>query len=790
MSLDSSPPSRPQTAVVEASTLEIRPRAAVTVTPAAGGGGFSLDDVYYAVFRHKWKILICTCLGLIAGTVVYLTDKPSYFSNAKLFVRYVVSEGRAARSAADDTITKAPDRGGETIMSAEQEILTSLDLIRLVAQSVGPEKILAAGGGGNDLSKATAIAHRGLSVNAPRFSSVINLTMQHQDPEIAQLILRQLIEHYLKMHQEIHRSAGMVGDFLAQETDQLRSRLAQTEEDLRKAKAKVGVVSVEEAKRGWATQMEVLRQQVFAAETEKAQRSSVLEQMAKRVGVASGRSAKADENAGEEAENEKKEPQIPPAVFDEFRSLSARRDFLIRREQELLVVFTAENSRVKETRTQLGEVEAQLRKIEEAHPALVRTVQLNPSTPRSAAPSSGAGPERAFDFEYETTQLRALDARIASLNKQIEFLRKEAALLDQAEGAIQEMTRKRQLEEANFLRYSASLEQSRINDALGTGKVSNISIIQNPSPAFMEPSKSLKTAGKVAAGGIGAGLALAFLLEMLLDRTVRRSTEFGRILKMPLFLAVPNVPPKRPRSRRSFFGWWARKGKSGASGDLVVASPEVVTPDLQETLGPYYETLRDRLIGYFESRNLTHKPKLVAVTGLAAKSGVSSTAAGLARSLSESRDGNVLLVDLAPGHGSAQHFYQGRTVCDLEEVLNARDSAQIQERLFVVGNTSKADQLYRVLPQRFSKLVPLLKASDFDYIIFDMPTVSQISITPRLAGFMDMVLLVVESEKTSRDTVQAATALLAESRAHVGAVLNRTKNYVPGWLNHEVASGL
>ena len=49
--------------------------------------------------------------------------------------------------------------------------------------------------------------------------------------------------------------------------------------------------------------------------------------------------------------------------------------------------------------------------------------------------------------------------------------------------------------------------------------------------------------------------------------------------------------------------------------------------------------------------------------------------------------------------------------------------------------------------------MPKLKASQYDYIIFDMPPVSQTSMTARLSGLMDMVLLVIESEKTSKYTV-------------------------------------
>jgi CO dehydrogenase nickel-insertion accessory protein CooC1 len=51
---------------------------------------------------------------------------------------------------------------------------------------------------------------------------------------------------------------------------------------------------------------------------------------------------------------------------------------------------------------------------------------------------------------------------------------------------------------------------------------------------------------------------------------------------------------------------------------------------------------------------------------------------------------------------------------------------------------------------------------------------------------MDMVLLVVESEKTKVEIVQHASSLLAESQANVGVVLNKTKTYVPAMLHQEL----
>ena len=204
-------------------------------------------------------------------------------------------------------------------------------------------------------------------------------------------------------------------------------------------------------------------------------------------------------------------------------------------------------------------------------------------------------------------------------------------------------------------------------------------------------------------------------------------------------------------------------------------------------LTPFWEALRDRIITDFEVHNLNHKPKLVALTSCAAGSGVSTIAAGLAAALSETGDGHVLLVDMNL-NGAAHQFYKGNLALGLDEALQLekRDGALVQDNLYVVKESSNGDKLPRVMPRRFTHLVPKMRASDYDYIIFDMPPVSQISLTPRLARFMDIVLVVVESGKTDRDVVKRATTLLTENKANVGVVLNKARTYVPKRLHQEM----
>jgi Mrp family chromosome partitioning ATPase len=215
---------------------------------------------------------------------------------------------------------------------------------------------------------------------------------------------------------------------------------------------------------------------------------------------------------------------------------------------------------------------------------------------------------------------------------------------------------------------------------------------------------------------------------------------------------------------------------------------DIASWDATHGLRPFSEALRDRLITHFEVKNLTHKPKLVAVTSCGGAVGVSTVAAGLAASLSETGEGNVLLVDMNIQNGAAHHFYKGDLARGIEDALETqtRDSALVQHKLYVVAESAGDNKLPSVLPKRFKNLVPRLKASDYDYIIFDMPAVSQISLTPRLARFMDMVLLVVESGKTSGEAVKQATALMAGSKENIGVVLNKGHNYIPRKLRQDL----
>ena len=537
-------------------------------------------------------------------------------------------------------------------------------------------------------------------------------------------------------------------------------------------------------------------------------------------------------------------------------------------------------------------------------------------------------------------RIAGLRARLGIETNELAQIRDRGTNLVRLEVDISKLERDEAMEVQRLNHIEQTMQNAAIASDLGPGKVSNISTAEQPTPPAPNLKKTQKIIAGLAAGGVALGLGLAFVLEMVLDRSFKRPQEVVSKLSLPFFLSVPylnghaklrlpkpsqevkllpegaeerfgvppsggtaaaapnggvgedqfGVPPSGgsataapnggvgedqfgvpplggsataapnggvgedqfgvPPSGGSAtaapnggvgedqFGVPPSGGSATAapnggvgedqfgvppSGGSATAAPNggvgedqfgvpplggsatsapnggalaparqglFVPGDENPVWRPFHETLRDRLIAYFEMLNLTHKPKLVALTSCHRGAGVSTLATGLASLLSETGDGNVLLVNMNSEEGDAHQFYKGKPNLGLDDLFEKeqanREHALVQENLYVIRESSNRDKLPAILPKRFSHLVTKMKASDYDYIIFDMPPVTQISVTPRLARFMDMVLLVVESEKTDRDVAQRAASLLTESRAHVGVVMNKNRTYVPRRLHQEL----
>jgi uncharacterized protein involved in exopolysaccharide biosynthesis/Mrp family chromosome partitioning ATPase len=730
--------------------------------PSESAGSFTIGDVYFVIFRHKLKIIILTLLGIVAAVVFYKLNPPVYESEAQLFIQYITDNRPVtAQVNGSQMVSVMSDRVGGVI-NAEIQILRSFDLAKQVAATIGPEKILAKLGGGKDLTAAASAVRGGMSVGAAPNSSVIDILFQHPDPTIVQPVLSEIIADYQSKHSEIHAAIGD-NDMVADEKRRLQTQIAKTDMELIAAKTNAGIISLEDAKQSVTDQISKIRSQLLDAELELDTRRAMS-------GLAGSSSSSSPTN-GEVA------IEIPANTQDDYNRICTRLVVLQNKNSEFMSQgYTEDNVLIKEVSAQIISGRETKKKLEEKFPGLASRAPMAPV----------AGGSSVAAMENDPAQLALLESKVLILNRKLTQLRAELVRVSGFEPKIKELTRTADSQEDTLKNLSKVLNDVQNSEQFVAGKITGIRPIQQPTPPSPADSKRLKIAGMMLGGGFFGALALAFLIEFFLDRTVKRPVDIENRLKMPLFMSIPDVGRNGARQRHSR----AAKAELAGIGKSGDPSMEIAPWSANHSLRAFYEALRDRMVVYFDVKNVTHNPKLIAVTSANRGAGVTSMAMGLAASLSETGEGNVLLVDMNQEQGAVQQFYKGKPGFPLEDIFekDKRGGALMKDNLYVVAERPAGGNLPRILPKRFNTLLPKFKASDYDYIIFDMPPVTQTSTTARLAGFMDMVLMVVEAEKSDQEVVRRANQLLKESKANVIAVLNKARKYVPEKLHQEYLS--
>jgi succinoglycan biosynthesis transport protein ExoP len=662
--------------------------------------GLNFNDVLFILFRHKWKILICSAIGILAAAGTYFFLPPLYESQAKLLVRYVVE-----RSAIDEMDSQGKNLGTptESAINSEVEILTSSDLAMQVAEKVGVDRLFP------DLAKKATDADaalailKNLEVVGVKGSNIISVSYKNKDPQLTIEVLQELVKRYFDKHLEVHRSLGAF-DFVTREADQLRVELNQTEEELKRLKAEAGITSLSEDTTSLATELAKVREELAASEGELAAQKARLAEIEKLI-------------IGQDSQRaEATVPPPSPEIVAEYQALIAKVAKLREAETELLSKYTAQNRFVQLKRAQIEDAEKQRKSLENQYPGLLGTVA-----------TAGAAQIGRPDMVSEKARQTELQVRSDSLRARYKTLQERARVLAQEGPKIAQLERKKEAEETNYKYYGASLEKARIDETLDPSRMPNISIVQAPSPPERAKRDLKKVVFGLAGGGVAAGLAFAFLIELVLDRTIKRPLELETRLRIPLMLSIPDFGPDHGRLLLHDAN---PKSEAAKESDQEEG-------DTGQLLRPFCEAIRDRLGFYFEMNRMAHKPKLVAVTGLSKNAGASTLAAGLAAALSETAEGKVLLFDKP------------------------------------------------VAPKRFYNLMQEFKESDLDYVVFDMPSLGDTSATLPMAVFMDKLLLVVEAEKSSRDAVKRAYTQLS-AKVDVSVIFNKSRSYGPKWLEGEI----
>jgi uncharacterized protein involved in exopolysaccharide biosynthesis len=456
-----------------------------------------------------------------AGVTVWIPR--TYQSEAKLMVRL----GR------ENTTSR------ENEPNSVLEILSSRNLIEKVADSLGPEAILSGAapaplperGGASledpeppkqidDRYRALAALQKAFKFEAVKNSNVVTVSCEAMSPATAQAAVSRLIDFALDRHMALQRTPGAYR-FLAEQEGRLTREVQKTEQELLALKNQTGITTPE-------NQRLILANRLGRIEDELLQTAA----------------AQAAAQAEVQALEKQLEGMPKTQVTATTRGVPNQGADLMRGQ------FYALQVRAQEALARHPEGHPEVRSLRNQTAAAKQLLDQEEPTREQVT----TGPNRIYEnlqqsLVRQRTQLATLRGRRAALLEQREAERVVLKGFTADEMQVNRLQRRFDLEVSQHRKYAENLEQARIDQALQTERISNISVVQ-PASYDVGPLRPRWSVN------LGFGLLLALTgsigIALLAEqwRTAAADPERLRptavVLEPHLFPLEPSAPDSAP----------------------------------------------------------------------------------------------------------------------------------------------------------------------------------------------------------------------------------------------------
>jgi uncharacterized protein involved in exopolysaccharide biosynthesis len=481
----------------------------------------SMRDFLTILFKHKGKILITFVTIVVTITIVTLTLPPVYEAASTLLVKF--GRENIYRSEVGERGSWI-SLGNEEMVNSEIQVLTSLDLIEKVVKAIGADRLYPVmakvlrerGRSEESLVIAAVPKFKGsLSVEGVKKSNAIQVSFEHENPQIAAQAVNLLVDFFKEKHLQVYSDPQ--SPFLEQQLLTYEQSLEQSENDLEAYKQKFKVFSLPE-------QIRLLLEQRTGFDSAfKNTRNQVVE-LEQKLGALKMQIQNVPEN-------------IPLAtVTDRHEIVDNVKNTLLNlqlKEQDLLMKYKEDNPMVVSVRKEIMLAQEYLQRQEE-------DIKKVHTTGRNVV-------HQELEKEMITTQaeLAAQKSKASALYVQISQLDTEIQALDLREKELQRLARDHEMNEKNYKTYLEKAEEARILEDMDRRKMANVSVIQKAAVPLgpVKPRKNLYVAFSFIFGAI-AGLGLAFFSEYT-AQGLSTPDSVERRLGIRVLIAIPYLPLRR-----------------------------------------------------------------------------------------------------------------------------------------------------------------------------------------------------------------------------------------------------
>ncbi len=466
-----------------------------------------------ACWRQKFKATFAF-IAIGAGAAALWPYMPrAYESEARLFVR-VGRETVALDPSATVGQTIGMQDSRETEINSLMEILKSRSLHEAVVDELGVAQVLGAtasdesiAAGQNEASlqlvslptaktnakappssslreKAVQQLGKSITVTSPRKSTVISIEAESTSPQLAQAIVRSLMNAYKKEHIRLHRVPGSF-DFFTERAARTETEVKAALKELNDAKSELSIATVQGRRDSLEKQIANLEQQAQAI------------------------AADLDSATARVASLEKLIKDLPPEI-EGISTTGYTNDAHTKMRELLYALEIKERELLSKYRDGHPAVVAHRKQVDDARKIL--TDQPMERTQKEMIPNPAI---RSVDIDLVKgrSEAAALTAKAKTLAEQKLTVAEELRDLHHEELHLADLERELDSRKTAHAEAISRLEQARINHEMEDNSLSNVSVIQEATLVEKPTSPRLSIFGAAAllAASFGAiGLALAW----------------------------------------------------------------------------------------------------------------------------------------------------------------------------------------------------------------------------------------------------------------------------------------
>ena len=357
----------------------------------------------------------------------------------------------------------------------------------------------------------------------------------------------------------------------------------------------------------------------------------------------------------------------------------------------------------------------------------------------------------------EEAELAALEAASARVTERWVKAKEELARLTDLEFQLLKLERQKRMVEAGLDAYLDSNEPQQRETLTKPSSPAVVTLLQSPSlPLASVPPPRLRLLVGALILGLGVGSAWVYLVERY-HRVARSASQIEKLVNLPTLAAFPKA---------SLGPLWRLEETSGEEQAKVESARASDTSGDPNSISLEHDVLFQKIVMNLKPSSTS--PRMVGFTSAYPREGVTTLAVRFSEKLSAHAQSRVLHVDAHVDSVTAQHLSRIRST---DAATNLRKEAeesvvQVGPYLYVLsaGLVSSSDPLV-LTHEQLVRLLEAVKNNNYDYVVFDLPPLSEGLVTPKICVLLDAVVWVIESGRGRGKEMRHFKRVFAEARA-------------------------